>query len=192
MPDRIALNLHVETLAARIQEHFRFVVHRTPAFQLKGFPASTSGPGTRARPVAGHRARRRPPARDHDRRDPYLGPLHLRKPENYFRRRGSGLRRAPPDVRRAPAVERSSPSALPRGGLEESFCHFRSAHRVQGTLRRIEHEFSVLKAVFTPSRLQDMVRVLRRRARASVEARQRRRGGFGPAFLEWLLTTTTS
>jgi glutamate dehydrogenase len=198
MPDRLALGLPVAALAARISEHFRFVVREMPpAFQLyKGLPgihvwarnpgeaeARSTGSGDGSLPIESTIVE------THTLDAPFV----FESLKNYFQK--SGLR-VFASIHPIFTVRRQWERVVWMGGpaddgARELLCHFQ-IERVDSRerLRRIEHEvFSVLKTVFTAVEdFPDMVRMTR-----DLGPRLRsRRGKPGEAeaaraFMDWLL-----
>jgi glutamate dehydrogenase len=197
MPDRIALNLPVEALAARIQEHFRFVVREMPpAFQLyKGLPGlhvCARNPGdaeARAYGAGGGLPLETTIVETHSLDAPFI----FESLKNYFQKAGL---RVFSTLHPMFAVRRQWERIVWIGssleeGSKESFCHFQ-IERIDSKerLRRLEHEIhSVLKAVVTAVEdFKDMVRFVRETA----PRLKPRRGNAkdvesARAFLEWLL-----
>ncbi len=192
MPDRIALDLHVETLAARIQEHFRFVVREMPpAFQLyKGLPGihvwarNPSEAESRATGAEDGLPLETTIVETHTLDAPFI----FESLKNYFQKADLRVFSA---IHPMFSVRRQWERIVAVGssqdeGSKESFCHFQ-IERIESKerLRRIEHEiFSVLKAVFTAVEdFQDMVRVVARDGAAPpVAPRRRARRRVGPGL----------
>ena len=197
MPDRFALSLSVEALAARIEEHFRFVVREMPpAFQLyKGLPGihvcarNPSETEARATGAGSGLPVETTIVETHTLDAPFI----FESLKNYFQKAGL---RVFSTLHPMFSVRRQWESIVGIGpsldeGSKESFCHFQ-IERVDSKerLRRIEHEIhSVLKAVFTAVEdFQEMVRVVRetgprlRPRRGNAKDAESAR-----AFLHWLL-----
>jgi glutamate dehydrogenase len=197
MPDRIALGLSAEALAARIQHHFRFVVREMPpAFQLyRGVPGihvSVRNPAEAEARSCG--AGEGLPlettvVQTHTMDAPFI----FESVKNYFQKAGLRVFSA---IHPTFSVRRQWERIVWLGsaheeGAKESFCHFQ-IERIDSRdrLRRIEHEIhAVLKAVFTAVEdFQDMVRTVR-----EIGPRlQSRRGAPGDVesargFLDWLV-----
>ena len=197
MPDRIALQLPVEALAAKIQEHFRFVVREMPpAFQLyKGLPGlhvCARNPGeaeARAYGAGGGLPLETTIVETHSLDAPFI----FESLKNYFQKAGL---RVFSTLHPMFAVRRQWERIVWIGssqeeGSKESFCHFQ-IERIDSKerLRRIEHEIhSVLKAVFTAVEdFKDMVRFVRETApRLKPRRGNARDVESARAFLEWLL-----
>ncbi len=197
MPDRIALDLHVETLAARIQEHFRFVVREMPrAFQLyKGLPGihvwarNPNEAESRATGAEDGLPLETTIVETHTLDAPFI----FESLKNYFQK---AELRVFSSIHPMFSVRRQWERIVSIGpsleeGSKESFCHFQ-IERIESKerLRRIEHEiFSVLKAVFTAVEdFQDMLRAVRETApRLRPRRGNAREVESARAFLEWLL-----
>jgi glutamate dehydrogenase len=200
MPDRIALGLDPETLAARIQSHFRFVVREMPpAFQLyKGVPGihvSVRNP-TEDEARACGAGQGLPLETTLVQTHTMDAPFIFESLKNYFQKAGLrvfstvhpifGVRRQWERI-----VWIGSPLEEAEAA-RESFCHFQ-IERIDSRerLRRIEHEIhSVLKAVFAAVEdFADMVRIVRetgsrlRSRRGEAEDVESARG-----FLDWLVS----
>ena len=196
-PDRIALELSIEALAARLQDQFRFVVREMPPpTQLyRGLPGI-------------HVAARNPEPADWVSAGPANGvpqelsvvqthtldaPFIFESVKNYFRKAGLRVHSA---IHPIFSVRRQWERIVWIGGPHEEgskevYCHFQ-IERIDShdRLRHIEHElFSVLKSVFLAvESFADMTRVaretgsrLRSRTGAPGEAESAR------AFVNWLL-----
>ena len=197
MPDRIALGLSIEVLAARLKEHFQFVVREMPpATQLyKGLP----GIHVSARNASEQEARATgagqglPLETTIVETHTFDVPFIFESLKNYLQKADLRVFSA---IHPTFSVRRQWERIVAIGGPQEdgskeSFCHFQ-IERVESKerLRRIEHEiFSVLKTVLTAVEdFQDMVRMAR-----EIGPRLRsRRGQPGDAesaraFLDWLL-----
>src|SRR5262245_19709963 len=171
LPDRLALGLPVPALAARITEHFRFVVREMPpAFQLyKGLPgihvwarnhdeteARATGSGHGGLPIEST------VVEAHTLDAPFI----FESLKNYFQKAGLRVFAA---IHPIFTVRRQWERIVWMGGgaeegARELLCHFQ-IERVDSKerLRRIEHEvFSVLKTVFTAVEdFPDMMRMTR-------------------------------
>jgi glutamate dehydrogenase len=196
-PDRVALGLTPEALAARLLDHFRFVVHEMPPpTQLyKGLPGI-------------HVAARNPGEAGWVRKGPADGlpqeitvvethtqdtPFIFESLKNYFRKAGLRVLSA---VHPILTVRRQWERVVWIGGPHEEgsrevYCHFQ-IERVDSRerLRHIEHEiYSVLKSVFTA--VEDFPAMVRSVRETSPRLRSRRGRAedvaSSRAFLDWLL-----
>ncbi len=197
MPDRVALSLSPEALAARIQDHFRFVVREMPP------------PTQLYRGVPGiHVAARNPDPATWVYHGPSNGAPHeitlvethtvdapfiFESLKNYFRKAGLRVFSAEHPIF---TVRRQWERVVSIGGphdegSKEVYCHF-VLERVEGKerLRHLEHEvFCLLKTVFTSVEDFDQMRSAVRELLPRLRGRGDRPGDVGPAraFLEWLL-----
>jgi glutamate dehydrogenase len=198
LPDRVALGLSAAALAARISEHFRFVVREMPpAFQLyKGLPgihvwarnpseteARATGSGDGLLPVESTIVE------THTLDAPFI----FESLKNYFQKAGLRVFTA---VHPIFTVHRQWERVVWIGGPNEEgsrelVCHFQ-IERVDSRerLRRIEHEiFSVLKTVFTS--VEDFPEMMRMTRELGPRLRSRRgkpgEAEAARAFLDWLL-----
>ncbi len=195
MPDWMALGLPAEVLAARIQDHFKFVVREMPpATQLyRGLPGIhvvARNPDTplETRIVGGKILPMETTIVETHTPD---APFLFESVKNYFQKAGLRVFSA---IHPIVTVRRQWERIVWLGGPQEegsreSCCHFR-IERVDSKerLRRIEHElYSVLKCVFTAVEdFPDMLRLVRELA----PRLRGRRGGSADAsraFLNWLL-----
>jgi glutamate dehydrogenase len=196
-PDRVALELPLTAVAARLRNHFRFIAREIPpAYQLyKGLPGIhvwARNPGEEeARTLGGGQGL--PIESTIIQTHTVDAPFIFESLKNYFRK--SGLRVFAAihpifSVRRQ--WERIVGVGGPRDeGVKECYCHFQIEEvESKERLRRVEHEiFSVLKCVFTAVEdFPDMLRTVRELA-----PRIRSRDGTedeaasARAFLAWLL-----
>src|SRR5262245_7996447 len=196
-PDRVALGLSLEALAARITDHFRFVVHEMPpATQLyKGLP----GIHVRARnPTEGewvHAGAANGLPLDstivetHTQDTPFI----FESLKNYFRKAGLRVFSA---VHPIFSTRRQWERIVWIGGPHEEggkevYTHFQ-IERVDSKerLRRIEHEIhSVLKCVFTAVEDFDGMALATRELLPRLRSRRGRAGDVesARAYVDWLL-----
>src|SRR5262245_32725799 len=197
MPDRIALGLSIEVLAARLKEHFQFVVREMPPpSQLyKGLPGihvSARNPSEQEARATGA-GQGLPLETTIVETHTYDVPFIFESLKNYLQKAGLRVFSA---IHPTFSVRRQWERIVSIGGPQEdgskeSFCHFQ-IERIESKerLRHVEHEiFSVLKTVQTAVEdfhdMQRMAREIGPRLRA-------RRGRPGDAesaraFLDWLL-----
>ncbi len=195
-PDRLALSLSPPALAARIQEHFRFVAREIPpATQLyKGVPgihvAARNPEAAGASAQAGGGLPSEVTVVETHTLD---APFIFESLKNYFRKAGLRVFSA---VHPIFTVRRQWERIVWLGGphdegSKEVYCHFQ-IERVESRerLRHIEHEiYAVLKCVFTAVEdfgdmqraVRDLAPRLRARAGNDAEVAPAR------AFLDWLL-----
>jgi glutamate dehydrogenase len=197
LPDRLALGLPAEVLAARLLDHFQFVAREMPpAGQLyKGLP----GIHVSVRNPTGEEAAARGAGRGFPAETTVIAthtpdaPFILESLRNYFRKAGlrvfSGFGLVLTARRQ---WERIVWIGGPREeGAQEAFCHF-EVERIDSRerLRRLEHEIhAVLKCVFTAVEdFESMKRVSRDLGRRLRSRRgQPRDAESAREFLEWLL-----
>jgi glutamate dehydrogenase len=197
MPDRIALGLPAEALAARIREHFRFVVREMPPdHQLyKGLPGihvaarNPSDQEARAMGTAEGLPLETTIVETHTMDAPFI----FESLKNYFLKAGLRVFSALHPIF---AMRRQWERPVWLGGPQEEgnrelYCHFQ-IERVDSRerLRRIEHEvYSVLKSVFTAVEdYQDMKRLTKEIA-GQLRDKREGAGRVEPAraFLDWML-----
>jgi len=197
LPDRLALGLPMDVLAARVYDHFRFVVREMPPpDQLyKGLP----GIHVVARNLSDEEAVRLGAGRGFPAESTIVethtpdAPFILESLKNYFRKAGLRVFAGFGIVF---TVRRQWEKIVALGDLHqewtrEAFCHF-EIERVgsRERLRRLEHEiYSVLKCVFTAVEdFESMKRVTRELA-PRLRSRRGRAEDADSArdFLDWLL-----
>ena len=199
MPDRVALGLSAEALAARLRDQFRFVAREMPpsTSSTRACRASTWPPAT---PTEAELAARAGRATGCPRRPRSSRPTPRTRPSSSRASRTTSARRAcgssPPSTPSSPcggSGSASSGSAAPtRRAPRRCYCHFQ-IERVDSKerLRHIEHEiFSVLKCVFTAVEdFQDMLRTVREVGAAPAQPPRRLEQDVASAraFLDWLL-----
>jgi glutamate dehydrogenase len=196
LPDRLALHLSTEALAARLRDHFRFFAREIPpATQLyKGLPgvhvmvrnlsesqALAMGAG-QAFPVESTIVQTHTPD----------APFILESLKNYFRKQGL---RVFSGFGMVLTAKRQWEKIVWIGGAHEewtreAFCHFH-IERIgsRERLARIEHEiFSVLKSVFTSAEDFEPMKAVTTAAAGPLESRRGRPedATSARAFLKWL------
>jgi glutamate dehydrogenase len=196
LPDRLALELSAEALAARLQDHFRFFAREMPpATQLyKGLPgvhvsvrnlpeaeAVAMGAG-QAFPVESTVVQTHTPD----------APFILESLKNYFRKQGI---RVFSGFGMVVTVRRQWERIVRIGGANEewtreAFCHFH-VERIgsRERLARIEHEIvSVLKSVFTSAEDFEAMKAVTTSVGERLESRRGRPEDVASAraFLKWL------
>ena len=196
-PDRVALGLSAEALAARLSDQFRFVVREMPPpTQLyKGLPGlhvvarNPGEAGWVAKGPANGLPREITVVETHTPDAPFI----FESLKNYFRKAGL---RVFSSVHPILTVRRQWERIVWIGGphdegAREVYCHFQIERiETKERLRHLEHEvYSVLKAVFTA--VEDFKEMLAA-AREVLPRLKSRRGRPGDvdsarAFLEWLL-----
>jgi glutamate dehydrogenase len=197
MPDRLALTLTPEALAARILDHFRFLAREIPpAFQLhKGLPGihvwarNPTEAEARATGDGAHLPLETTVVETHTTDTPFI----FDSLKNYFRKAGLRVFAA---IHPILAVRRQWGRIVSFGGphdegAKECYCHFQ-IERVESRerLRRIEHEvYSVLKGVFVAVEDYAAMGAAVRELGARLGSRRSTPGDVesARAFVDWLL-----